>query len=78
MGADGRVAALGDAALAIDLAGGDEWVMTYNDDLAASTLRAAAAWLRARQRPMRAPLEALEWERIRDLTANVFREVASA
>ena len=57
---------------------GDEWVMTYEDDLAAETLRAAASWVQERQRPERAPLDALDWEWIRDSTAKILREIAAA
>jgi beta-1,4-mannosyltransferase len=56
---------------------GRDWVMTYEHELTPAILRSAAAWAQE-PRPERAPLGSLDWEPIRDLTAAIFREVASA
>lgn len=56
---------------------GPEWVMTYEQELTAQTLRLAVAWAR-KARPEEPRLDAFDWELIRDTTAAVYREVASA
>jgi glycosyltransferase involved in cell wall biosynthesis len=56
---------------------GKRWVMTYDGDLSAATLRAAVAWSRARLGAERAPLERLDWRHIQYQTAEVFRHTVA-
>jgi beta-1,4-mannosyltransferase len=57
---------------------GTDWVMTYDGSLSAETLKTAVTWARTGARPGRAPLDALEWDRIHHLTAEAFRRTAAA
>lgn len=52
---------------------GPEWVQTYEGNLTAATLAQALKWALETDRPQRAPLDQLCWERLAESTVEAYR-----
>jgi len=59
---------------------GSDWVRLYDGELTAETIDAAVRWAKARQAKLdaRAPIDALNWDRIARLTIEAFSQCATA
>lgn len=57
---------------------GAAWVRTYDGPLTPGVLRDAATWAQATPRPDRAPLDALDWNRLARQTLALYRRVVKA
>ena len=56
---------------------GDDWVRTFAGELTSDTLREAMAWAK-KERPPRAPLEELSWDRIARQTVGAYRALLTS